>query len=106
MRKFLIFLIVAISATSMVFADNIDKLSAGTKMFLMKRAQDAEDAAKNGGILKSSNPNGFKLKPEVEKGIKVGFAPTEMIDNVEMIDAFIYLNNTKNVSTKVETLHF
>ena len=99
MKKILIFLIVAISATSMVFADNIDKLSAGTKMFLMKRAQDAEDAAKNGGILKSSNPNGFKLKPEVEKGIKVGFAPTEMIDNVEMIDAFIYLANTKNVSS-------
>ena len=37
MKKLVIFFIAVISTTSLVIADNIDKLSAGTQMFLSER---------------------------------------------------------------------
>lgn len=97
MRKFLIFLIAAITATSFALAENIDKLSAGTQMFLMMRAENAKQGNLNASP--SNNSQRFRLRPEIERGVKSGFAPTEIIDNVEMIDAFIYLQNPNSVSS-------
>ena len=95
MRKSLLIFLVAIFATSIAFADNIDKLSAGTKLFLKIRAEEAS----NPSLRTAPPPTQFKVKPEVEMGYKTGFAPTEIVNNVEVIDAFIYLNDVNNLST-------
>lgn len=94
MRKFFIFLIVAITTTSIAMAQEIDKLSAGTQMFLLMRSEEVKN-----GPQKAITENKFKLRPEVEKGYKAGFAPTEVVNNQEMIDAFIYLKDVNNTST-------
>ena len=94
MRKFFIFLIVAITTTSIAMAQEIDKLSAGTQMFLLMRSEEVKN-----GPQKAITENKFKLRPEVEKGYKAGFAPTEVVNNQEMIDAFIYLKDVNNTSS-------
>ena len=66
-------------------------------MFLMMRAENAKQGNLN--ALPSNNSQRFRLRPEIERGVKSGFAPTEIIDNVEMIDAFIYLQNPNIVSS-------
>lgn len=74
-------------------AQEIEKLSAGTQMFLMMRADDATKSSQ------SSNMAALRLRPEVERGIKFGFAPVEIVNGNEMIDAFIYLKNIDDVSS-------
>ena len=78
------FFMVAISATAIAFGQEIDKLSAGTKMFLMMHADEIQKAHPN--LLPENNGRQFKLRPEIEYGVKSGFAPIEIIGNVEMID--------------------
>lgn len=73
MRKTLLFFLVAIFATSIAFADNIDKLSAGTKVFLQKRAiGELQDTA----IIKKST-----------------YSRPKTVNGVEYINCFINLNN-------------
>jgi len=73
MRKSLLIFLVAIFATSIAFADNIDKLSAGTKVFLQKRAiGELQDTA----IIKKST-----------------YSRPKTVNGVEYINCFINLNN-------------
>ena len=72
-----------------------DKLSAGTQMFLLMRAEEA----KNGPQKVPTTTRQFKLRPEVERGYKMGFAPIEVIDGVEMIDAFIRLKDVNETAS-------
>ncbi|MBP5687910.1 MAG: S8 family serine peptidase [Muribaculaceae bacterium] len=97
MKKILMFFMVAMAATLIALADSIDKLSAGTQMFLMMHADEIQKV--HPSSLPEYNGRQFKLRPEIERGVKSGFAPIEIIGNVEMIDAFIYLKNPDNVSS-------
>ena len=63
-------------------------------MFLLMRSEEVKN-----GPQKAITENKFKLRPEVEKGYKAGFAPTEVVNNQEMIDAFIYLKDVNNTSS-------
>lgn len=73
MRKSLLIFLVAIFATSIAFADNIDKLSAGTKVFLQKRAiGELQDTA----IIKKST-----------------YSRPKTVNGVEYINCFINLTN-------------
>lgn len=72
-----------------------DKLSAGTQMFLLMRAEET----KNGPQKVPTTTRQFKLRPEVERGYKMGFAPIEVIDGVEMIDAFIRLKDVNETAS-------
>lgn len=96
MRKSLLIFLVAIFATSIAFADNIDKLSAGTQMFLSERrgeiklprlkdkrtVADLQQAAGDSLIL-------FKDEQLMKKRIDRKIAEAEMVNGVEMISAFV-----------------
>ena len=97
MRKFLIFLIAAITATSFALAENIDKLSAGTQMFLSERSGETKlpklkekrlvehDIIND--TLKLMKDDNLKQMP-IERKI----AEVEMVNGVEMISAFVKVN--------------
>ena len=96
MRKSLLIFLVAIFATSIAFADNIDKLSAGTQMFLSERrgeiklprlkdkmtVADLQQAAGDSLIL-------FKDEQLMKKRVDRKIAEAEMVNGVEMISAFV-----------------
>ena len=96
MRKSLLIFLVAIFATSVAFADNIDKLSAGTQMFLSERrgeiklprlkdkmtVADLQQAAGDSLIL-------FKDEQLMKKRVDRKIAEAEMVNGVEMISAFV-----------------
>ena len=74
MKKFLVFFMVAISATAIAFGQEIDKLSAGTKVLLQQRAiRELQDTV----ILKKSP-----------------YASPKAMNGIEYINCFINLNDS------------
>ena len=97
MRKFFIFLIVVLSVTSPAIADNIDKLSAGTQMFLSERKGEIKlPKLKEKRVVEDifSNDTLKLMKDENLKRMTIErkIAETEMVGGVEMISAFVSVN--------------
>lgn len=89
------FFMVAITATTIALADNIDKLSAGTQMFLSERRGEVKlpklkekrflsDMQQTNDSIRLYKDESLEMKV-VERRI----AETEMVDGVEMISAFV-----------------
>lgn len=97
MRNFFIFLIVALSATSSAIADNIDKLSAGTQMFLSERKGEIKLPKLKEKLFVEDNFGNDTLKLMKDENLKRipierKIAETEMVGGIEMISAFVTVN--------------
>lgn len=95
MKKLVIFFIAVISTTSLVIADNIDKLSAGTQMFLSERKGEVRLPKLNQKLPAMENADDLLFFDE-ELKTKVRtreIAETEMVRGVEMISAFVRVNS-------------
>ncbi|MBR6489026.1 MAG: S8 family serine peptidase, partial [Muribaculaceae bacterium] len=91
MRKLLLFFVVAISATSLALADNIDKLSAGTQMFLSERDGKVMLPKSKQKLSIVDAVDSLVVIDETIKDAKIErlIAEPEMINGTKMISAFV-----------------
>lgn len=92
MRKFFIFLIVAITTTSIAMADNLDKLSAGTQMFISERDGKSKlPKLKQKLPVTEANDTMLLFTDENLKDVKFErkIAEPEMVNGINMVSAFV-----------------